>query len=364
MTEKGGSGASKTVAHAALEQLITPVLDPGKACLIVIRGHSVGQMVDVTSAPAVMGRAPEVELTIDDVAVSRRHARVSRGPDGFLLEDLDSTNGVFVNGLRIRNHTLRDGDRIQVGTTTLVKFCFQDEVEASFQRSLYDSATRDSLTGIYNRGFLMRELEVDFTYARRNGSSLSVLMIDLDHFKRVNDEHGHLAGDAVLKQAADVIQRSLRSEDLFARYGGEEFAALLRFTDGQRAFVVAERIRENFAANRFRYEAVELRLTCSLGLATLQGNTHSSVEELLSAADSFLYRAKQLGRNRTLYVGLEPDPERLTARTLSLRAEDLEGLPTTPSAARRAAGSARPARKAPKDSPSSAKTRSRPRRRR
>jgi hypothetical protein len=143
---------------------------------------------------AVIGRASDAQLAIDDVAVSRYHARLESRRDGFAIKDLESTNGLFVNGVRTADHGLRDGDRIQIGTTTILKFCFQDEVEADYQRQLYDSATRDSLTQTYNRKFFLENLDVDFAHARKNGSVLSLLLLDLDHFKSVNDRYGHLAG--------------------------------------------------------------------------------------------------------------------------------------------------------------------------
>jgi len=323
MSDSGRPAASKTVANATLEELITPKLEPGKACLLVIRGRAVGQMLELLRMPAVIGRSPDVDLTIDDVAVSRRHAQVEQTSDGFAVQDLGSTNGVFVNGLRVERQTLRDGDRLQIGTTTLLKFCFQDELEASFQKSLYDSATRDSLTGLYNRRFFTETLDVDFAYALKNDTALSLLLLDLDHFKAVNDTCGHLTGDAVLRMAALLIQRGLRTEDVPARHGGEEFAVLLRYTDGPKAYSIAERIRQSIDDHRFLIDARELRVTVSIGLATLEGRNFQSWPQLIEKADNYLYKAKQQGRNKTVYVGLESSTDRLTANTLNLRLEDV-----------------------------------------
>jgi diguanylate cyclase (GGDEF)-like protein len=295
------SAGVRTLAHGSLEDLITPRLDPGKACLIVIRGRSVGQMLELNrEGEAVIGRAPDAGLAIDDVAVSRHHARIEGRRGGFALEDLESTNGLFVNGVRTAQHTLRDGDRIQIGTTTILKFCFQDDVEADYQRQLYDSATRDSLTRTYNRKFFVENLEVDFAHARKNGSVLSLLLLDIDHFKSVNDRFGHLAGDDVLRETTAVIQRSLRPEDILARYGGEEFAVLLRFTDPQFALNVAERVRRAIEAQSFAYGGREFGITASVGQTTLIGNNVETPRELLEAADAALYEAKAQGRNRTV----------------------------------------------------------------
>ncbi|MGE0454352.1 MAG: diguanylate cyclase [Vicinamibacteria bacterium] len=321
MPEPGNPSASKTVAHGSLEELITPKLEPGRACLIVIRGRSVGMMVEVRERPVVVGRSPDVDLTIDDSAVSRRHAQIEIGPEGHVLTDLQSTNGIFVNGLRATRQPLRDGDRIQVGTSTILKFCFQDDVEASFQKSLYDSATRDGLTGAYNRKFFLETFEVDFSYAFKNGTALTLLMVDLDHFKQVNDTHGHLAGDMVLKDVTALVQRTLRTEDVLARYGGEEFAVLLRFTDAPRGFAVAERVRRAVEAQAFVYQDQELHVTASIGIASYEGGSFASPQEMLEAADDFLYRAKQGGRNRSMYVGIDDGRDRLTADTLSIRTD-------------------------------------------
>jgi diguanylate cyclase (GGDEF)-like protein len=321
------ASAGKTIAHGFLEDLITPKLDPGKACLIVIRGRSVGQVIELHDAPVCLGRAPDVELQIEDGAVSRRHAQIERGADGYVIRDLGSTNGVWVNGVRVERHVLRDADRIQIGTSTIVKFCFQDEVEAAFQKKLYDSATRDALTGAYNRRFFLETLEVDFGYASRNGTALSVLLIDLDHFKDVNDRYGHLAGDQVLKECAQIIGRALRAEDISARYGGEEFAVLLRFTDNPRAFAVAERIRGAMEACTFEHDGARLQVTASIGVASLEGKNYASTKELIDAADQFLYRAKGEGRNRVMYLGLEVGEMSPTADTLNIKTAEIQPLP-------------------------------------
>lgn len=315
--------ASKTVANAKLEELLTPKLEPGKACLIVIRGRSVGQLLELQKLPAVVGRAPEVELTIDDVAVSRRHAQVEQTSEGFVIQDLDSTNGVFVNGLRVQRQGLRDGDRIQVGTTTILKFCFQDELEASFQKNLYDSATRDSLTGLYNRRFFVDTLDIDFAYSYRNETPLTLLLLDLDHFKNVNDTYGHPAGDGVLRETAGLIQRGLRTEDVAARHGGEEFAVLLRYTDAPHGYAIAERIRQSIEEHRFEHDGRVMRVTASIGLTSLEGRCFRSWQGLIEAADAFLYKAKEQGRNRTHYAGLEA-AERLTQTTVSLTREEFK----------------------------------------
>jgi diguanylate cyclase (GGDEF)-like protein len=300
MGEKTESKATKTFAHGTLDELIQPRNEPGKACLIVIRGRSVGLLHELSgNRPVDIGRAAEADLSIDDVAVSRRHAVIDARGKGFAVSDLDSTNGLFVNGVRTQHHELRDGDRIQIGTTTILKFCYQDEVEANYQRQLYDSATRDALTKAYNRKFFLENLDVDFAHAHKNGSDLTLLLLDLDHFKSINDRFGHLTGDDVLRDTAGLVQASLRSEDILARFGGEEFAVLLRFTTPQIAFKVAERIRSAVESRTFKSAHQEFGLTVSSGMSSLLGRNHDTPRDLIQAADEALYTAKANGRNRT-----------------------------------------------------------------
>jgi diguanylate cyclase (GGDEF)-like protein len=295
------SKSVETFAHGTLDDLIKPRLEPGTACLIVIRGRSVGLMHELDSDDSIIiGRAADADLSVDDVAVSRHHARIEPGDGGFKVTDLESTNGLFVNGVRASEHGLRDGDRIQIGTTTILKFCFQDEVEASYQRQLYDSATRDSLTRTYNRKFFLENLDVDFAHSHKNGSDLALLLLDLDHFKAINDRFGHLVGDDTLRETAELVQANLRTEDILARFGGEEFAVLLRFTEPQIAFGIAERIRRALEQKLFAHEGREFGLTVSIGLSSLLGRNHDTPRDLLQAADDALYTAKAEGRNRTV----------------------------------------------------------------
>jgi diguanylate cyclase (GGDEF)-like protein len=248
---------------------------------------------------------------------------------------------LFVNNQRAKREVLKDGDRVQVGTSTILKFCYQDVVEETFQKRLYESATRDPLVRTYNRQYLLDSLDAEFSYCSRNGLPLAMMMIDIDHFKPVNDRFGHLAGDYALREVAALIQKDLRSEDVLARYGGEEFAVLLRHADADRALAVAERIRRNLAASLLEYEGEEFSLTVSIGVATLSGRNHATPLDLVRAADGYLYRAKQAGRNRTVCAAsadapspepdetkpLMPDPRaagrtpaRATATTVSLDA--------------------------------------------
>ena len=269
------------------------------AYLIMINGRNVGRMHKLNVDRTQLGRAPDCEVLIEDEGVSRRHAFIERTHEGFVLWDNSSTNGVFVNAQKVERHLLQDGDRVQIGSNTILKFSFTDEVEEKFQKQLYDSATRDALTGTYNKKYFADQLKTEFAYCYRHKTPLSLMLFDIDHFKKLNDGYGHLAGDAALKTLAHVVHEALRTEDIFARYGGEEFGVILRDTDGERAFLIAERVRRSVEAHAFMWEQQRLSVTISVGVATLVDGNFPSPKHLVKAADEYLYKAKHGGRNRT-----------------------------------------------------------------
>ena len=208
--------------------------------------------------------------------MSRRHARIVLEGDAYWLEDLGSTNG----GLRERGEAepdeTFDGDGFQVGTKVLFKFAYQDELEEQYQRQLYEQATRDALTGVHNKKYFVDHLKKEFAYAFRHHEPLSLILFDIDFFKKVNDTHGHLAGDYVLKELASTIQETLRQEDLFARYGGEEFAVVLKNTDENHALLIAERLRALIEAHAFQFDGTQMPITISMGTATLEEQVFDS----------------------------------------------------------------------------------------
>ncbi|HZH04169.1 MAG TPA: GGDEF domain-containing protein [Myxococcaceae bacterium] len=272
------------------------------AYLIVLSAKlagTVGKMVKLEAKESVLGRSVEATFQIEDDGISRQHAKVTRDEDGvFRLVDMASTNGTYLNGLRVNTAPLTDGDKIQMGSHTVLKFSIQDQLEEQYQRSIYESATRDGLTRIFNKKYFVDALHKEFAYCMRHAGSLSLLMFDVDHFKRINDSHGHLAGDLVLQRVAQRLSESVRTEDLLARYGGEEFALLLRESAEERAFVCAERCRRAVDGAEFSYDGTPIRVTISVGVATLFHSTVAQPEDLIAEADKYLYRAKEGGRNR------------------------------------------------------------------
>jgi len=211
---------------------------------------------------------------------------------------MESRNGTFVNGERISGTVeLKDGDKVQVGRGTVLRFGFQDQLDESFHENLLSSALRDGLTKLFNKRYLMDRLDSELKFALRHETSLSLLLLDIDHFKKINDTHGHLAGDAVLANLAQVLGRAVRNEDVVARFGGEEFAIILRAIGIDPAVQMAERLRRLIEASSALTSGLALKATVSIGVAGLPSTLVKTPEELVEAADKALYRAKAEGRN-------------------------------------------------------------------
>src|SRR5678815_1004224 len=191
-------------------------------------------------------------------------------------------------------------DRIRIGTTTILKFTYHDHLDESFQQQMYDAALRDGLTKAYNKKYFLDRLETEIAYARRHRTERSVLMFDVDHFKKVNDTHGHLAGDTVLVRVAKLAQGTIRTEDIFARYGGEEFAVLCRGVKRDSAAVLAERLRSLVDGTVMEHEGQRMPVTISIGVAAYPDIDVENGLDLVAAADAALYEAKRGGRNRVV----------------------------------------------------------------
>jgi diguanylate cyclase (GGDEF)-like protein len=268
--------------------------------LIVLSGNDVGQMHKIAGAECVVGRASTANIRLTDDGVSRQHARITVVNNVVTIEDLNSVNGLFVNGVRVKTATIKDGDQIQLGGTTILKFTYHDSLEEEFQRKMYDAALRDPLTKAFNKKYLLDRLATEVAYAKRHGSPLALLMLDIDFFKKVNDTYGHLAGDTVLVRVAQLAQANIRAEDVFARYGGEEFVVMARATTTRDAVILAERLRAQVASTPVPFEGKSIVVTVSIGIAALPDAPAQDAEQLLAMADEALYEAKRGGRNRVV----------------------------------------------------------------
>ncbi|HKO48652.1 MAG TPA: GGDEF domain-containing protein, partial [Polyangiaceae bacterium] len=194
-----------------------------------------------------------------------------------------------------------------LGRSSLIKFSLVDQLEEQAMLTLFELTLRDPLTRAYNRRYFDRRLLEELSFARRQHSPLSLLIIDIDHFKLVNDNYGHPVGDLVLERVASSIQRVVRPEDVFARYGGEEFVVIARQTSQKNAQVLAERIRRHVAALSVALAHDAIQVTVSIGLAALsEESEYSSREELVAAVDAAMYAAKSAGRNRVCAASAAP----------------------------------------------------------
>lgn len=269
------------------------------AYLISLAGPGIGQIFKLESGEAVIGRSRGVAVSLDDDSISRQHCRVTRRRDTVEIEDLGSSNGTYVNGMRVSQLVLQDGDKIRIGDTTILKFTFHDELEENFQRHMYNAALRDGLTKAFNKRYCEEQLDKEMAYAERHGTPLCLLFLDLDHFKKINDRYGHVVGDDVLVQLASLVQSMLRSEDVFSRWGGEEFAIITRGISIDDAGLLAERLRVATELATFCSGDAEIPVTMSIGVAAYELQ-HKITRDLVAAADSALYAAKAGGRNRVL----------------------------------------------------------------
>lgn len=274
------------------------------AYLVVLQGTNVGEMHKIDGPELVIGRAVSATVRLNDDGISRRHCRVLSIGGQIIIEDLGSANGTLVNGEMIQHQALKEGDKIRLGATTTLKFTYQDKLDESFQQQMIDAALRDGLTRAYNKKFFQDRLETEFAYAKRHRTMLSLVMFDVDYFKRVNDNYGHLAGDAVLVHLSRITQNMIRTEDILARYGGEEFAVICRGTPLLNAGVLGERLRTRVELENFDYQGTRLPVTISVGVAALPEANVATASELVRDADSALYEAKRSGRNRVCMNGL------------------------------------------------------------
>jgi len=279
-----------------------PARSERHAALIVLRGEEIGRDFRLRRKGMVIGRSPDVDICLPDGRASREHARIDYDDSGstddttYVLSDLQSTNRTFVNSKPVESVRLSDGDKIQIGDTVL-KFVVLDSIEASFHAEVRDRISYDQLTGLLTKESLYLAFERELERCLRYGLPHSVLMMDLDRFKSVNDGHGHQMGSHVLSEVGHIIREGMRDADVAARYGGEEFISYLAETDTQGALLAAERIRTAIEAHAFVFGDVSIRVTISIGIATAPEHGRS-IKELVARADQALYRAKEEGRNR------------------------------------------------------------------
>lgn len=276
---------------------------PCRPVLTLLTGLDAGSVIRLSPGSNTLGRVQGCDVQIADDSVSRRHCAIEIGRDRqAVIRDLGSTNGTLVGDQMLRNAAapLSEGASIRLSGSVHIKFSWQNEVEEAVQRSLYNKAVRDGLTGLHNKRYFSDRFEQELTYALRNGRALSLVVFDLDHFKRINDTFGHDAGDEVLRRVASRIGACIRREDVLARFGGEEFVLLLRETEQTRAIEVAERIVGAVRRRPVRFGNQRIPITVSAGVALSSERNVACCADLFSRADRRLYAAKHAGRDRVV----------------------------------------------------------------
>ena len=288
-----------------------------RPALVFLTGDLIAVPIPLDRNEVILGRALEADVRVNDSKVSRRHARIltvsnsENGTTQYILNDLDSRNGTLLNGQKAGKEILTHGDKITIGENIL-RFEMLDEIDREYQRQIHRLLSHDDLTGLLSSRSFFSELRREAAKSRESKKPFCVLMMDLDHFKAVNDTYGHLTGSKTLEEIGECVMKNLRSGDAAARFGGEEFAAFLLDAELAQGLVAAERIRSeiedfDFSVIRRGKPAEKHKITISIGVSCFPNDSTDPIE-LIEMADSALYRAKREGRNRvTAYQDLSPE---------------------------------------------------------
>jgi len=287
---------NKTVVTAKTNGPARNAASSGDACLVVIYGDDLGRRIALGKKPMTIGRSSKSDVQIDQESVSRTHARIWFDKKQFMVEDIKSTNGTYVNDNPVEKSSLRDGDQLKIGRT-IFKFITGNNIETQYHEEIYRLMTIDGLTEIFNKRYFMEALEKETSRCARYERHFALVLFDIDHFKTINDTHGHLAGDAILRQLGALVQGRARRDDILARIGGEEFAAILPEVLQEGAVEFARTLRELVQRTAFYFEGTKIDVTISLGVAQWDTTMRSAVD-ILKSADDKLFEAKRSGRNR------------------------------------------------------------------
>lgn len=264
--------------------------------LVILSGLDQGKQHRLSRLYNTFGRTSGVDIMIKDSKVSRNHGVFVIYPDHIILEDNYSTNGCFVDGIRIKHRqVIKSTARIEIGNT-LMKIEYKKPSEVESEKEIYTAANTDDLTHLLNRRAFIEQAKEEFLLCKRNNGNLAIIMCDIDYFKRINDTFGHPAGDHILKEIAKILL--MREEDIVARYGGEEFIMLMRNTDNETAGIWAERIREKVEKFNFSFHNENIAITVSIGVCHQKGNSLNALDSVIKKSDDALYLAKKNGRNR------------------------------------------------------------------
>jgi len=268
-------------------------LDP---YLVILSGLDQGKQYRLHRQFNAIGRNGNTDINIMDSKVSRNHGTLIIYPDCIVFKDNQSTNGSYVNDIRIQSQEIEASARIRIGNT-IMKIEYKKASEVKIENALYNAANTDNLTKILNRHAFMSRAEEEVLSCIQNNERLAIIMCDVDHFKRINDNFGHPAGDRILMDLAEVLQSQMRKNDMLARYGGEEFIMLLRNEETDSIAKLAERTRQKVEQYDFSFEDTQIPTTLSIGVCNRTGIEIHSLSALIKEADNALYQAKNNGRN-------------------------------------------------------------------
>jgi two-component system cell cycle response regulator len=272
------------------------------ACLVHIypTGPQLGSRLTLSLDSVILGRGEDCGIQIRDSSISRYHAVISRNKDGeYSVTDLESKNGTFVNNASPRGGILQHGDYLRFGDC-VYRFLADRDIEAEYREELYRIATMDGLTQIHNRRYLDDFLTRELARARHYRRPLAVVLLDLDHFRSVNEGFGRLAGDMALLELSGRLRAAARRDELVARFADDRFAVVLPESDGGPARATAERLLHVVERQPFRFNGLSYPLTASAGVAAVSGGEVMRPDALLARAETNLFRAKQAGRNRVV----------------------------------------------------------------
>lgn len=271
----------------------------------ILGGPAMGQQIILGEGETVWGRSKDADILVEDEAISRYHFKIKVKDRIATIEDLGSTNGTYVNGSKVKQHVLQPNDKIQISAATVLRFSYVDPIDTDVHKRIYEMALFDPVTQAHTKRYFLDRIAHEFSHSGRRNFPLSLIIFDLDHFKKVNDTYGHIAGDHVLKRVSELTRSLIRREDIFARYGGEEFVILMRDTVESSASALAERIRKTIADNQIIFEDQKIPVTVSFGVACFVDGNLNKPEALVKCADESLYHSKSSGRNQvTAYSSL------------------------------------------------------------
>jgi diguanylate cyclase (GGDEF)-like protein len=257
-----------------------------------------GEMFPLGPGTTAIGRGLTADIRINDEGISRTHATVVYKDDVYYLVDAGSTNGTFANGEKVDRYPLMEGDRIQLGATSVLKFTYRDDTEEDLQRRLFESALRDRQTGLFNRGYFLNRLESDVTVALRQGKALALVLFAVDGFDALLERLGVAEAEVLLRELAQRVQAITREDDVLARYGHEVMGLTCRWVDAMRGSRAAARIRDAVAREPFIVSGTRISITLSLGVADLGMLLEATADGLVSAAEMAMRQAERLGGGR------------------------------------------------------------------